>query len=177
MFLQGSSAPQSCWTIIGIGIRLVQDVGAHRRKVYGSSLTAEDELWKRAFWYGRFLRVFSAFKLTYCAGFWWLWIVRQARALDDLVPCKTKSRFYSDKRYDFTRTLTINLDPSFDLDLPAECDDEYWSPPDPKDAFKQPPGKPSKMSYFIAYLKLSQILAFALRTIVSSTASRYPSIY
>ena len=57
---------------------------------------------------------------------------------------------------------------SFDLDLPAECDDEYWSPPDPKDAFKQPPGKPSKLSYFIAYLKLSQILAFALRTIVSS---------
>lgn len=75
------------------------------------------------------------------------------------------------------RTLTANLDPSFDLDLPVECDDEYWSPSDPKDAFKQPPGKPSKLSYFIAYLKLSQILAFALRTIVSSTASRYPGIY
>lgn len=61
--------------------------------------------------------------------------------------------------------------PSFDLDLPAECDDEYWSPPDPKDAFKQPPGKPSEMSFFIAYLKLSQILAFALRTIVSNSVS------
>jgi hypothetical protein len=61
--------------------------------------------------------------------------------------------------------------PSFDLDLPTECDDEYWSPQDPGDAFKQPPGKPSKMSYFIAYLKLSQILAFALRTIVSSVTS------
>ena len=59
------------------------------------------------------------------------------------------------------------FDPSFDLDLPVECDDEYWSPTDPKDAFKQPPGKPSKMSFFIAFLKLSQILAFALRTIVS----------
>ena len=63
--------------------------------------------------------------------------------------------------------LTLPSDPSFDLDLPVECDDEYWSPTDPKDAFKQPPGKPSKMSFFIAYLKLSQILAFALRTIVS----------
>ena len=73
--------------------------------------------------------------------------------------------------------LTANLDPSFDLDLPAECDDEYWSPLDPKDAFKQPPGKPSKLSYFIAYLKLSQILAFALRTIVSSTTSCYTGIY
>ena len=59
--------------------------------------------------------------------------------------------------------------PSFDLDLPAECDDEYWSTPDPKDAFKQPTGKPSQMSYFIAFLKLSQILAFALRTIVGDS--------
>ena len=75
------------------------------------------------------------------------------------------------------RTLTADFDPSFDLDLPAECDDEYWSPPDPKDAFKQPSGKPSKMSYFIAYLKLSQILAFALRTIVSSTTLQYADIY
>ena len=58
---------------------------------------------------------------------------------------------------------------SFDLDLPAECDDEYWSTSDSKDAFKQPAGKPSKMSYFIAFLKLSQILAFALRTIVSAS--------
>ena len=65
------------------------------------------------------------------------------------------------------------FDLSFDLDLPVECDDEYWSPADPKDAFKQPAGKPSKMSFFIAYLKLSQILAFALRTIVSSVTLCY----
>lgn len=69
----------------------------------------------------------------------------------------------------------IHFDPSFDLDLPVECDDEYWSPKDPKDAFKQPPGKPSKMSFFIAYLKLSQILAFALRTIVSSAIHVMPA--
>lgn len=50
-FLQGSSAPQSCWTMVGIGIRLAQDVGAHRRKVHQRALTVEDELWKRAFWY------------------------------------------------------------------------------------------------------------------------------
>lgn len=75
-----------------------------------------------------------------------------------------------------TRCLTPLFNPSFDLDLPVECDDEYWSPEDPKDAFTQPPGKPSKMSYFIAYLKLSQILAFALRTIVSGATSRCPDI-
>lgn len=49
-FLQGSSAPQACWIVIGIGVRLAQDVGAHRRKLTSSKPTAEDELWKRAFW-------------------------------------------------------------------------------------------------------------------------------
>ena len=56
---------------------------------------------------------------------------------------------------------------SFDLDLPVECDDEYFTHPDPQQAFKQPSGKPSIMSHFICLIKLDQILAFALRTIVS----------
>ncbi|RDB28769.1 Activator of stress genes 1 [Hypsizygus marmoreus] len=50
IFLQASSAPQSCWTMVGIGIRLAQDVGAHRRKYDRKNMTAEDEMWKRAFW-------------------------------------------------------------------------------------------------------------------------------
>ncbi len=50
IFLHGSSTPQLSWNEIGMGIRLAQDVGAHRRKVYGSVLTVEEELWKRAFW-------------------------------------------------------------------------------------------------------------------------------
>jgi len=37
--------------MVGIGIRLAQDVGAHRRKTGRDSLTVEGELWKRAFWY------------------------------------------------------------------------------------------------------------------------------
>ena len=56
---------------------------------------------------------------------------------------------------------------SFDLDLPLEVDDEFWEHPDPAKAFKQPPGVPSTLSYFNSFLKLNQILAFALRTIVS----------
>ena len=50
MFLHGTSAPQACWTIIGVGIRMAQDVGAHRKKVYSASPTIEEELWRRAFW-------------------------------------------------------------------------------------------------------------------------------
>ncbi|KAI0720409.1 hypothetical protein C8Q72DRAFT_862307 [Fomitopsis betulina] len=110
IFLQGSSAPQASWTLIGVGIRMAQDVGAHRKKVYNARSTVEEELWKRAF--------------------------------------------------------------CFDLDLPVECDDEYWENDDPELAFKQPPGKPSLVTFFNCFLRLNQILAFALRTIYSINKSK-----
>jgi hypothetical protein len=50
--------------------------------------------------------------------------------------------------------------------MPVECDDEYWITDDPEQAFKQPTGKPSTVAYFNNLLRLNQILAFALRTIV-----------
>ena len=55
---------------------------------------------------------------------------------------------------------------SFDTDLPSNCDDEYLGHPDPEKAFKQPPGIPSKMDYFISMIRLNQILAFSQRTLV-----------
>lgn len=134
MFLHGSSTPQSSWTVIGTGIRLAQDVGAHRRKVYNhNKRTVEDELWKRAFW------------VLVC--------------LD---------RFISSA---LGRPCAIH-DEDFDLEMPIECDDEYWTHPDPEQAFKQPPGKPSKATYFNCLLRLNQILAFALRTIYSINKSK-----
>ncbi|OBZ66208.1 hypothetical protein A0H81_13860 [Grifola frondosa] len=132
-FLQGTSAPQACWTIIGVGIRMAQDVGAHRRKVYNTVPTVEEELWKRAFW-----SLVLMDRSTSCA------LGR---------PCAIQ-------------------DEDFDLDLPLECDDEYWENPDPSLAFKQPPGKPSKVTYFNCGLRLNQILAFALRTIYSINKSK-----
>jgi hypothetical protein len=56
---------------------------------------------------------------------------------------------------------------SFDLDLPIECDDEYWEHRNPDLAFKQPPGMPSSTSFLTHLIKLQEILSFALRTIVS----------
>ena len=56
---------------------------------------------------------------------------------------------------------------SFDIDLPVECDDEYWMNDDPDLEFKQPPGKPSTVSMFVHLLRLGRILAHAYRTIVS----------
>ncbi|KAF8169422.1 fungal-specific transcription factor domain-containing protein [Mycena galopus ATCC 62051] len=49
-FLEGLSAPQACWTLVGVGLRLAQDVGAHRRQSRVEKPTVESELWKRAFW-------------------------------------------------------------------------------------------------------------------------------
>ncbi|GAB1524472.1 Fungal specific transcription factor domain [Rhizoctonia solani] len=47
MFLHGTSTHYAGWVVLGIGIRLAQDVGAHRRK---EGDTIENELYKRAFW-------------------------------------------------------------------------------------------------------------------------------
>lgn len=61
--------------------------------------------------------------------------------------------------------------PSFDLDLPLEVDDDYWETGDPETDFRQPPGRPSKISAFNLLLRLMQILAFSLKTIVSFVSS------
>ncbi|KAJ6603490.1 hypothetical protein DFH09DRAFT_899313, partial [Mycena vulgaris] len=53
--------------------------------------------------------------------------------------------------------------PSFDIDLPTECDDEYWEHEDPEQAFLQPPGTPSCVAFFNSFLRLNNILAFSLR--------------
>ncbi|CDO71787.1 hypothetical protein BN946_scf184939.g11 [Trametes cinnabarina] len=132
-FLQGTSAPQACWTIIGIGIRMAQDVGAHRKKVYSAKPTMEEELWRRAFWCLVAMDRHASFALGR--------------------PCALQ-------------------DEDFDCELPVECDDEYWSHPDPEQAFKQPPNKPSTVAFFNCYIRLHQILAFALRTIYSINKSK-----
>ena len=55
------------------------------------------------------------------------------------------------------------------MDLPLNCDDEYLEHPDPEKAFKQPPGIPSKMDYFISMIRLNQILGFSQRTLVGDS--------
>ncbi|KAI0337248.1 hypothetical protein BDW22DRAFT_1364333 [Trametopsis cervina] len=133
LFLHGSATPQASWTVIGVGIRMAQDVGIHRKKTYTAKWSVEEELWRRAFWcllaYDRFI----------------------SAALGR--PCAIH-------------------DEDFDVDLPAECDDEYWENEDPNLAFKQPPGKPSKVAYFNCLIRQNQILAFALRTIYSINKSK-----
>ena len=55
---------------------------------------------------------------------------------------------------------------SFDVDLPIECDDEYWVTDDPALAFKQPIEQPSTCAFFNCCIRLGRLHAYALRTIV-----------
>lgn len=56
---------------------------------------------------------------------------------------------------------------SLDLDLPLEVDDEFWENEDPELAFRQPEGKPALVSCFVHWIKLSHVVAYALKTLVS----------
>ncbi|KAJ7169228.1 fungal-specific transcription factor domain-containing protein [Mycena crocata] len=135
-----SSVPTACWTFIGIGIRLAQDVGAHRASPAGSRPTVESELWKRAVWI-------------------LVWMDRQLSSSLGR-PCTTQ---YED----------------FDVELPIECEDEFWegepgSLPSAggAGAFVQPPGRPSKITYFNCLVRLSNILAFSLKMLYSLNKSK-----
>ncbi|TFK88611.1 hypothetical protein K466DRAFT_662196 [Polyporus arcularius HHB13444] len=60
----------------------------------------------------------------------------------------------------------------FDVDPMTECDDEYWTSPDPALSFKQPAGKPSKITFANCFIRLLMILAFASRTIYTINKSK-----
>ncbi|KAJ7061352.1 fungal-specific transcription factor domain-containing protein [Mycena amicta] len=53
----------------------------------------------------------------------------------------------------------------FDVALPIECDDEYWE--HPTHPFQQPPGIPSRITFFNALMALNHILAFSLKLLYS----------
>jgi hypothetical protein len=57
-----------------------------------------------------------------------------------------------------------------DAELPLEVDDEYWIMNDEDLTFKQPEGKPSANTAFNLWIKLNQIIAFAVRTIVRAVS-------
>jgi hypothetical protein len=78
--------------MVGIGLRLAQDVGAHRRRSHHGPPTVEDELSKRAFWCAPSLRLSSPFVLTFgTTGYCSCSISGQAQFLVVIVPSRKKS--------------------------------------------------------------------------------------
>ncbi|KAJ7147903.1 fungal-specific transcription factor domain-containing protein [Mycena crocata] len=56
----------------------------------------------------------------------------------------------------------------YDVDPPLEVDDEYWEHPDPEQAFKQPQGKPSRLTYFVHQIRLCELLDSTIRRLYAS---------
>ncbi|KAJ7696748.1 fungal-specific transcription factor domain-containing protein [Mycena rosella] len=50
LYLAGGSSPEECWTLVGLGVRMAYDVGAHRRIRSRSGETIESEMYRRTFW-------------------------------------------------------------------------------------------------------------------------------
>ena len=69
--------------------------------------------------------------------------------------------------------LPIKILVSFDLDLPLEVDDEYWEGrQDSEKIFEQPRNIPSRIAAFNHFIRLTQIMAFTMRTMVCVTSLR-----
>ncbi|KAJ3771292.1 fungal-specific transcription factor domain-containing protein [Lentinula raphanica] len=62
------------------------------------------------------------------------------------------------------RSTAVNSE-DFDIDMPAECDDEFWEKGANNEAFTQPVGKISVLSFLTQYTKLLDIAASVRRNI------------
>lgn len=133
-FLHSSSTPGYCWMTAGIGLRMAIDVGLHRRKAYGSTLTPYTEQLKRTFW--------------------------TLVIVDHVVATATG------------RPPGTN-DNDIDLDLPVDCDDEYWTTSKGRPAFRQPEGKPTHTYFFIHIVRLREIENYALKSLFPAKRSRF----
>ncbi|KAF9010371.1 hypothetical protein BDZ89DRAFT_1078168, partial [Hymenopellis radicata] len=70
-------------------------------------------------------------------------------------------------------------DEDYDVELPLDCDYEYWEGPQP---FQQPEGKPSSMSYWIKFLELLKIMTLIHRNLYPVKRSEmnkltFPEVY
>ncbi|KIY74410.1 hypothetical protein CYLTODRAFT_385266 [Cylindrobasidium torrendii FP15055 ss-10] len=50
MYSLSTSAPQTSWTMSGLGLRFMIEIGCHRRQTTGKTVMFEDEMCRRLFW-------------------------------------------------------------------------------------------------------------------------------
>ncbi|KAJ6617464.1 fungal-specific transcription factor domain-containing protein [Mycena sp. CBHHK59/15] len=126
IYLAGTSTPEECWILAGLGIRFAQGTGAHNRTQYTRMKPLEGELYKRVFW---------------------------ILVVSDTIMSSLRGR------------PQITHTEDFDIDMPVDCDDEYWGQPNAV----QPRGKPSTSTFFIMYLHLMDIFGRIQRAIYPVT--------
>ncbi|KAJ7168986.1 hypothetical protein C8R46DRAFT_1093013 [Mycena filopes] len=145
-FLDCTSSPRTCWTLVGFGMRLSQDIGAHRYRVRPSLPTFEHELEKRASCtaLGRSIAVQSHES------------VLSASLVSSLIPPLLSFDIEAPLIVDDEYWATPAPDPS--------------SPPVP--LFRQPADKPSRLAFFNCMLNLSRILSFSCKVLYPTNRSK-----
>jgi hypothetical protein len=128
----------------GLGIRFLQQRGEHRRKPKSHGANAEDEMWKRVFWYA--LIFFSLFPRQFYVGHSFFWSELYASFSEGQWGCMSRSTL-------LLLPGTSSDQFRYDLELPLQVDDEYWDI-----GFIQPLGKPSQLSYFVYQLRLCEVI-------------------
>ncbi|PPQ86679.1 hypothetical protein CVT25_006754, partial [Psilocybe cyanescens] len=151
MFLVGTSMPYACWNLTAIGLRYGYEKGVHRRHGQSHVPTVENELLKRAFWALVCVDSFaSSFVGRPCSMHETYVLVRPSETIFVIKPLYGRH----------------------DVEYPIECNDEYWETGDPTTTFQQPEGKPCSITAFNYFIKLCEILGFALRTLYANKKSK-----
>ncbi|KAF7310165.1 Zn(2)-C6 fungal-type domain-containing protein [Mycena indigotica] len=185
------STPASCWTLIGIGIRLAQDVGAHRLQNFGPGAkpTIEGELWKRAFW----VLVCMDRQVSMSLG---RPCTTQYEDFDAELPIEVDDEFWEgegeqaetgtlaegdkspesqmggEKKTDTPSSVVSSTSSSTGIE-PGSGSSPDGAGNDPGKSkgkgkskpapFTQPPGKPSTITFFNCLIRLNNILGFSLQ--------------
>ncbi|KAJ4481138.1 fungal-specific transcription factor domain-containing protein [Lentinula aciculospora] len=64
----------------------------------------------------------------------------------------------------------------FDIELPIDCDQEFWDTTTETDMFVQPPDRPSKTSFWIHLIRLMEIAGLACKLIYPIRKTEWPKI-
>jgi hypothetical protein len=142
--------PQGSFSLTGLGFRTAEELGLHRQRLNDARHTVEDEIRRRTFF------VLLVADRLICSFIGRICYMDE----EESVTCRS---FWPINSYQTH---------SYDVELPTECDDEYWDNPDPALCFKQPSDRPSHSTFFILYIKLLEILGLALKGLYSSKKSK-----
>ncbi|KAF7341688.1 Zn(2)-C6 fungal-type domain-containing protein [Mycena sanguinolenta] len=148
-FLHCSSGPRSAWVIAGFGLRLAQDVGFHRDRFNGRTISVDEELEKRVFWQVVIVLSLPLIQST----------CRRCRSL-----------LYLDTQLSggLGRSAVhdpVELDVALPHELPSEYDAVYWRT---SGLGPQPPEKPSTLAFFNCLINLYRLLHFSLRALYTT---------
>ncbi|KAJ6514359.1 fungal-specific transcription factor domain-containing protein [Mycena vitilis] len=183
MFLDCTSSPRTCWTLVGFGMRLSQDVGAHRFKgEVGARYRRRLALYSKMQGGGGEERESEREKEKEKAAMFEQELEKRAAWVLFLFDAQISTAL--------GRCIALQSH-DFDIEMPLIVDDAYWDPSNPSPTsltssmptssssaastptlFKQPPGVPSTLAYFNCMLQLNRILSFSCKILYSTNRSK-----